>query len=78
MEFEQTVSKSKKSKNEEPRLMITRPLGPQGPKVGLQISGEEDLRRLDEELGKLSSEQRQSVPGIISAANQAEIPVVDS
>jgi hypothetical protein len=46
--------------------------------VGLQISGEADLQRLDSEMEKLSADERSTVGGIKRAASLAEIAVVDS
>jgi hypothetical protein len=59
------------------RMMIVRPLGPQGPKVGLKINGAEDLQKLDSEMEKLSAEERRTAIGIKRAARQADIRLVD-
>lgn len=77
METEQALLKAEAVDQEDPKLIIARPLGPQGPKIGLQITGEDDLRRLDGELGKLSPKERHTASGIKRAANLAEISIVD-
>jgi hypothetical protein len=61
----------------EKKLLIIRPQGAQGPRIGLAIGSQEDMKRLDEEMGKLNSSQRQKVNNIKGAAVKADIPIVD-
>ena len=61
----------------EGKLLIIRPQGAQGPRVGLSIGSRDDMERLDEEMGKLNSSQRQKVNNIKGAAVKADIPIVD-
>ncbi|KUK83626.1 MAG: hypothetical protein XD98_0291 [Microgenomates bacterium 39_6] len=61
----------------ERKLLIIRPQGVQGSRVGLSIGGQEDIKRLDEEMGKLSLEERQQINNIKGVAVKAKIPIVD-
>lgn len=65
------------SENQE-RVLLLRPLGPQGPKLSVGISGEEDFRRLDEAMGKLSESERKTFEGMRKAVADANLSVVDS
>lgn len=61
----------------EARLLVMRPLGSQGPKVGIELSCREDFVRFDEEMGKLSENERKTQKGIKQAAREAKLPIVD-
>ena len=60
------------------RTIYLRPQGPQGPKISIGISGEEDLRRLDEEVGRLTEDERNSYKGLSHAAEKAGLRQVES
>jgi hypothetical protein len=62
---------------ENEKLLIVRPLGPQGPKVGIKISEVGDFIALDVALGELTEKQRKTVTGVLSAAERAGLEVVD-
>jgi len=62
---------------ENPRELILRPLGPQGPKVGIKISEAGDMIALDLAMGELTPEERKTVKGILSAAQRAGLDVID-
>lgn len=57
--------------------LIICPLGPQGFKVGIQISRVEDIKALDTAMGKLSPEERKTAKGILSATKKAGLNVID-
>ena len=61
---------------ESDKLMILRPLGPQGPKIGVGISSSEEAKRLDEEVGKLPKEQRSTVEGLTEAIKNADLSII--
>ena len=76
--FKEIENKSKTFEGvSESRLLILRPLGPQGPRIGLEIQNAEQYKKLDEEMGKLSGADRKTVLGIQQAANEAGVPIVD-
>lgn len=60
------------------REIIIRPLGPQGPKVGIEISEVGDVIALDLAMGQLSEEERRTISGIFKAASMAGLNVIDS
>jgi len=62
----------------ESREMILRPLGPQGPIVGIEISEVGDVMALDFAMGQLPETERRTVRGIFKAARMAGLNVVDS
>jgi hypothetical protein len=62
---------------ENSRELILRPLGPQGPKVGIQISEAGDMMALDFAMGELTPQERKTVKGILTAAQRAGLDVVD-
>jgi hypothetical protein len=61
---------------ESEKLMILRPLGPQGPKIGVGVSSKEEVKRLDKEVGKLPESQRNTVEGLTKAIRNAELSVI--
>ncbi len=62
----------------EPKMLIIRPLGPQGPKLCLQINGEGEFKKFDEAVGELPVNQRHTYEGLRNAALKTNIPIVDS
>lgn len=60
-----------------PQLCILRPLGMQGPKIGVKISSAEDFRRLDENVGQLKEEERRTFEGIVKAVKKTGLDIVD-
>ena len=58
--------------------IIFRPLGPQGPMVGIEIHEVGDIIALDMAMGELSPGERKTIKGIISAAHMAGLNVIDS
>ena len=61
---------------ESDKLMILRPQGPQGPKIGVGISSHEEAKRLDEEVGKLPESRRSTVEGLTEAIKNAELSII--
>jgi len=57
--------------------IIFRPLGPQGPKVGIEIKEVGDIIALDLAMGELTPGERKTIKGIISAARKAGLNVID-
>jgi len=57
--------------------LIICPLGPQGPKVGIQISGIEDVKALDTAMGELPPEERKTLEGVLSAVKNAGLNRID-
>ena len=57
----------------EQRLLIIEPLGPQGPRIGVELSSKEDYQRLDEEMGKLDVGKRKTPEGIAEAIKNARL-----
>lgn len=62
---------------EQQQEIIFRPLGPQGPKVGIELNESGDYIALDMAMGELTPAERKTVKGIISAARRAGLNVVD-
>lgn len=60
------------------REMILRPLGPQGPMIGVEITQVGDVMALDYAMGELPEEERRTVPGIFKAVRRAGLNVIDS
>lgn len=58
-------------------LLIMRPLGPQGPKIGIGLSCRDDYVMFDRELGRLSEAERKTREGILQAVKNAYLPIVD-
>lgn len=58
-------------------LLIMRPLGPGGPKIGIRLSCRDDYVMLDRELGRLSEAERKTGEGILKAAKNTHLPIVD-
>jgi len=63
--------------HKESRLLILRPLGAQGPRVGLQITSREDMEKLDQAFGSLSLAEKKTAEGARRAAREAGIGIVD-
>ncbi|MFZ5932892.1 MAG: hypothetical protein ACOYT7_02345 [Patescibacteria group bacterium] len=61
----------------ERQLLIIRPLGAQGPKIGIKISEIGDIIAFDLALGELTDKQKETVTGVLSAADRAGLEVVD-
>ena len=57
--------------------IILRPLGPQGPKVGIEVHEVGDVIALDMAMGELSEKERKTVIGILRAAKMAGLNVID-
>jgi hypothetical protein len=62
--------------NTEQELIIS-PLGHQGPKVGIRISGVEDIQALDKAMGELLPQERKTLKGILSATKKAGLNRID-
>ena len=60
------------------KVLHLRPLGPQGPRLSVALSGKEDMQKLDEEIGNLKSEERKSFAGLRKATLKAGLSAVDS
>lgn len=58
------------------RLLILRPLGPQGPKIGVGISSKKEAERLDTEIGKIPENERRTVEGLTEAIKNAELQLI--
>lgn len=58
-------------------LLIMRPLGPQGPKIGIDLSCRDDYVMFDREMGRLSEAERKTREGILQAAKNAHSVIVD-
>jgi len=64
--------------SQEPRELILRPLGPQGPIVGIEISEVGDVIALDQAMGQLPETERRTIRGIFKATQMAGLNIVDS
>lgn len=53
------------------KLMIIEPIGPQGPKIGFQVSSLEDVEKFDTLVGKLPIELRKNLDSLRNIANEA-------
>lgn len=62
---------------ERSKEIIIRPLGPQGPKVGIEVSEVGDVIALDMAMGELPEKERKTVIGILKAAKMAGLNVID-
>lgn len=57
--------------------IIFRPLGPQGPYVGIELNEVGDIIALDMAMGELTPGERKTIKGIVSAAQRAGLNVID-
>lgn len=55
------------------RLLIIEPLGPQGPRIGVELTSKKDYQRFDEEMGKLDGGRRKTPEGIAEAIKNAHL-----
>ena len=60
----------------EQKLLILQPEGPQGPSLGLAISGEEQFRKFDEAMGQLPESQRKDLEKIREVAKGLGVDIV--
>ena len=58
------------------RLMIIRPDGAQGAKIGIQLSGKDDVKKLDEELSSIPNGNKKTIEDYQSAATRAGLNIV--
>ncbi|MCJ7805151.1 hypothetical protein MUP46_00720 [Patescibacteria group bacterium] len=64
--------------NRFPLALYLRPLGPQGPLIGIKITEIGDIIALDTAMGELMLEERKTVNGILRATERAGLEIVDS
>ena len=67
-----------KTERNQGKLMIIRPLGPQGPKIGVELTEVGDLIALDSTMGSLPADERKTVKGIRSAIKTAGLNEIES
>lgn len=60
----------------ENKLLIIKPIGVQGPTLGLSITETSPIKEFDEEVGKLPADQRQNVSRIKEIAINLSIEIV--
>ena len=68
------------SQPEFPREIFLSPLGPQGPRIGIQINSQDDLeklRQVREGLGRLPELERTKTGTILSALREMGLPIID-
>ncbi len=53
------------------------PLGPQGPKVGIELTSREDYIRFDDAMGTLPEPVRKTREGVLTAVKRAGLRVID-
>ena len=63
---------------ERPQEIILRPLGPQGPLVGIEINNVGDYIALDLAMGQLTAAERKTIKGIFKAVSWAGLNIIDS
>lgn len=63
---------------EKEKLVILRPLGVQGPKIGIRLTSEEDAQKLDEAMDKLHKEGNYTTEAVLETLKEIKLPVIDS
>lgn len=61
----------------ESKVLYLKPLGVQGPNIGIQISSRNDYIKLDEAYGKLTVDQKLTIEGVMKAVKESELKIVD-
>ncbi len=59
------------------QILIIRPDGPQGARLGLQITSAEEFKKFDEAIGELPEAERQKIQNIRAIAEALNIAIVD-